>query len=229
MKSTRSTPDKRMNTDSRESRSESEKSKQPKGSNSPDCTLTTSSISSSASPITNDAQVSFSTNIAHTYRSRSKSSVNFGERKDHEGSNEYSKLFDNQQSSNLSSSLINAFQMPQVFPNLNMPSLPDYLPSVSMPSMPNISIPNLQMPSMPSLSIPSMPNLSMPSMPNINIPSISDFMSYVSFTDVMSFLTLSCYRLSTTQKRQIMEPDQSSGTRVEEKVHRYLPLDAIQF
>lgn len=76
---------------------------------------------------------------------------------------------------NLSDSLRNAFQIS----NLNMPSLPDYfsqLPSVSMPSMPNISIPNL--PTMPTISMPSMPNISMPniSIPNINLPSISDFM-----------------------------------------------------
>ncbi|UXI18310.1 hypothetical protein NH340_JMT04253 [Sarcoptes scabiei] len=78
---------------------------------------------------------------------------------------------------NLSDSLRNAFQIS----NLNMPSLPDYfsqLPSVSMPSMPNISIPSL--PTMPTISMPSMPNISMPniSIPNINLPSISDFMPF---------------------------------------------------
>lgn len=132
-------------------------------------------------------------------RSRSKSSVSYAETSkqaikspNHNDGVSISavKHFNNQTvSTNLSSSLINAFQMPQnfaqAFPNINMSSLPDYLPSVSMPAMPNISMPKITMPSMPTLSMPSMPNLSMPniSMPsipsisNINIPSISDLMS----------------------------------------------------
>src|SRR5699024_2360957 len=75
------------------------------------------------------------------------------------------KHFNASSSTNLSSSLINAFQMPQniaqalpqVFPNINMSSLPDYLtqlPSVSMPSMPAMPNISLTMPSIPSLSMP---------------------------------------------------------------------------
>lgn len=100
-------------------------------------------------------------------RSRSKSSVSYVE----------SKV--PSEDSNLTSSLINRFQMPQnftqVLPNINMPSLPEYfsqLPSMRE-HMPNISIPNLPMPSLPNLSMPNI------SMPNLNIPSISDIMSMI--------------------------------------------------
>lgn len=197
MKSSRITPEKRMSSDSRDCRSECHhdesihQTKQSKGSNSPICSTCSSTFSSSGKSITSTrANVTFGHNLPHhAYRSRSRSSVSFVDNKSNQSDSEYNKLLDQTPTSHISSTLINALQMPQnisqVFPNinLNMSSLPDYLPQLpSVPSISNISIPNLQMPSMPSLSMPSMPNLSMPnitmpSIPNINIPSISDFMS----------------------------------------------------
>ena len=161
-----------------------------------DASIVNVTIASTSSPS------SSATNPRPVYpRSRSKSSVSYAETKKSPSLNRHSIVTNvnsnayspQQPTTNLGSSLINAFQvpqnlaqaLPQVFPNLNMSSLPDYLPqlpSVSMPAMPNITIPNLMMPSMPSLSIPSMPNISMPmmpSIPNINIPSFSDIMSKV--------------------------------------------------
>lgn len=179
-----------------EGRKERQHRKQPVSSNNQPAEMSVSSRTS----------VSFSSTSTHAYssRSRSKSSVSYAETNKankspthNEGPNSGIRIFN--PAPNLSSTFINAFQMPQniaqalpqVFPNLNMASLPDYLPqlpqlpSVSMPAMPIISIPNITMPSMPSLSMPSMPNLSMPnitmpsipSIPNINIPSISEIMS----------------------------------------------------
>lgn len=197
--------DKRLNSDSTDVRTDvrdasHQAAKQQKSNTvqSVQCSSATSTSSgigpgSGSKPIATAAAVSFASPlVSPSYsRSRSKSSITYGDsdQTTSPNSNDDSKYYN---SSNLSSSLMNAFQMPQniaqVLPNLNMSSLPDYLsqlPTVSMPSMPNISIPTLPMPSIPSLSMPSMPNLSMPnitmpsmpSIPNLNIPSISDLMS----------------------------------------------------
>lgn len=133
-------------------------------------------------------------------RNRSKSSVSYAETNkankastNSDAPSSVVKHFNDVSPNNLSSSLINAFQMPQnianalptVFPNINMSSLPDYLPqlpSVSMPTMANIS---RAMPSIPSLSMPSMPNLSMPNITMPSIPSISNI-NIPSFSEIMS-------------------------------------------
>lgn len=182
-----------------------------------DASIVNVTIASTSSPS------SSATNPRPVYpRSRSKSSVSYAETKKSPSLNRHSIVTNvnsnayspQQPTTNLGSSLINAFQvpqnlaqaLPQVFPNLNMSSLPDYLPqlpSVSMPAMPNITIPNLTMPSMPSLSIPSMPNISMPmmpSIPNINIPSFSDIMNFPGRKNIKSWNEI-CSAVRDSRKR----------------------------
>lgn len=146
----------------------------PSSSMFPDISNRSKNSSSNRPALTNNHNV-------HGYgRLRSRSTISYLESRNKNQTSVSDAV--SKQSTNLSSSFINAFQMPQnlaqAFPN--MPSLPNYFP-VSMPSMPNISIPSMpsiSMPSMPTLTMPnlSMPNISMPTM-NLSIPSISDIMS----------------------------------------------------